>query len=554
MHPGRNSGAQVASNIVIEQSTKPALDQQTFEKILEAAFVLQEHNRRMRQLEVRLESRGEKLREEETIRQSLLKKTKPDLDEPLRPNPDYTLTLAEIVEAQYQIQTRHFELSDATAVVAERIARITRASGAGIGILEGANVRYLAGAGSPALPVGTEVPFKTAVCQANIRTGQVIRTKDVDTEFLFDPEPVRQRGIRSLVAVPIHYDGNIIGGLELYFDRVEGYVEQDIHTCQLMAGLVTEAVARRAGAALKESMAAERSSMLAAIEKLQPKLSAMATAASSNGCGESVSTKDAGAETIVCSKCGHDLMPQEQFCGKCGASRVQATGGSGVEVPATISAEFPPMAASARSAIEEPLPFTEDEADALANSLASLGHADSEIVAPSSDVPAALQGEMVWTSAARAQDFFESLAETPNPGALRRFWRSRKGDFYLAVAIAVVVAVIGWGIWSNESVNAKVASATSKKANQAKLMNADAKANLSTFDKFLIAVGVAEAPDPPDHTYQGNPDTQVWVDVNTAQYYCPGSDLYQKTEKGKLTSQRNAQLDQFEPAYRQPCN
>ena len=145
---------------MIEQPTKPALDQRTFEKILEAVFVLQEHNRRMRQVDVRLESQSEKLREEETVRQSSLKKINPDSDEALRPNPDYTLTLAEIVEAQYQIQTRHLELSDATMVVAERIARITRASGAGIAVLEGAIVRYLAGAGLPALPLGPKYRSK----------------------------------------------------------------------------------------------------------------------------------------------------------------------------------------------------------------------------------------------------------------------------------------------------------------------------------------------------------------------------------------------------------
>ena len=72
------------------------------------------------------------------------------------------------------------------------------------------------------------------------------------------------------------------------------------------------------------------------------------------------------------------------------------------------------------------------------------------------------------------------------------------------------------------------------------------------FDKFLIALGLAEPPETPE--YKGNPDTQVWVDLNTAQYYCPGSDLYEKTAKGKLSSQRDAQLDQFEPAYRKACD
>ena len=72
------------------------------------------------------------------------------------------------------------------------------------------------------------------------------------------------------------------------------------------------------------------------------------------------------------------------------------------------------------------------------------------------------------------------------------------------------------------------------------------------FDRMLISLGLAEAPPSPE--YKGNPDTQVWVDLHTALYYCPGADLYGKTPKGKFTSQRDAQLDQFEPAYRKTCD
>jgi hypothetical protein len=82
--------------------------------------------------------------------------------------------------------------------------------------------------------------------------------------------------------------------------------------------------------------------------------------------------------------------------------------------------------------------------------------------------------------------------------------------------------------------------------------NPSPDADLSTFDKLLISLGLAEAPETPE--YKGNPATQVWVDLHTALYYCPGSDLYGKTPKGKFASQRDAQLDQFEPAYRKTCD
>jgi len=37
------------------------------------------------------------------------------------------------------------------------------------------------------------------------------------------------------------------------------------------------------------------------------------------------------------------------------------------------------------------------------------------------------------------------------------------------------------------------------------------------FEKMLVSVGLAEAPERPE--YKGNPDTQVWVDLHTALYY-----------------------------------
>ena len=67
----------------------------------------------------------------------------------------------------------------------------------------------------------------------------------------------------------------------------------------------------------------------------------------------------------------------------------------------------------------------------------------------------------------------------------------------------------------------------------------------------LVGLGLAEAPE--TSSYKGNPYTQVWVDLHTALYYCPGTDLYGKTPQGKLASQHDAQLDQFEPANRKAC-
>src|SRR5579863_4201698 len=146
-----------AKNIVTDQEKTPGLDEQTFGKLIEAAYVLQEHNREMREMEESLELHSEQLRQQESAARTELagKDKNQDKDQEAQENilpGDYTLTLAEIVEAQHQIQRRHLELDPAMALVAERVARITNASGAAIGLLDGKTVRYRAGAGPPALP------------------------------------------------------------------------------------------------------------------------------------------------------------------------------------------------------------------------------------------------------------------------------------------------------------------------------------------------------------------------------------------------------------------
>ena len=597
--------------MLTETPVHPVLNEQTFQKILEAAFVLQEHNRKMRELEQSLELQSEQLREQERAQEAAaLAKKKPRAEEKPRENVDYTLTLAQIVEAQHQIQMRHLELEASMAVVAERVAQIAKASGAGIGILDGATVRYRAGAGTPALPVGTEVALKSAICQANIRTGQVIRTKDVDTEFLFDPEPARARGIRSLVAVPIHYDGNIVGGLELYFDRPDAYAEQDIHTCQLMAGLVTEAMGREAGRTLKKSMADERSSMLAAIEKLQPNLTALAKAAPEDQDIRSSAPGEKKADA-VCWKCANALLPEEQFCGKCGAARAGIDGSkksmqskfasawnaqdaekrrvkqkalgtaadqadvdrpalqdqqtaarndSGALAPREIVLQKNSAALALPTQAEDSFDsgalFSASEAEELGNSLAleSVGKHPAEIEQQENQTESRAESSErdngVWTSAARAQDYLESLSGEDAPNALLRFWNSRRGDFYLGIAITFVVFVIGWAIWSNHFLGPGPGSRVTNPSRH----TVPDQPHLSAFDKMLISLGLAEAPDPPEFKDQGNPETMVWVDLSTAQYYCPDSDLYQKTANGRLYRQREAQMDQFEPAYRKACD
>jgi len=107
--------------------------------------------------------------------------------------------------------------------------------------------------------------------------------------------------------------------------------------------------------------------------------------------------------------------------------------------------------------------------------------------------------------------------------------RFHRADIYLGVAVLVAVIAVLWPA-----------------------VGSPRPAALGPWDRFLVEIGIAEPPPPVIHL-QGDPGAEVWVDTHTALYYCPGEEQYGKTADGRLTSQREAQMDQFEPAGRLAC-
>jgi len=107
--------------------------------------------------------------------------------------------------------------------------------------------------------------------------------------------------------------------------------------------------------------------------------------------------------------------------------------------------------------------------------------------------------------------------------------RSHRADLYLGAAALVAVLALLWPAAS-----------------------APRRAALAPWERMLVTLGIAEAPAPAIHV-QGDPAIDVWVDPHTALYYCPGEEQYGKTADGRFSSQREAQMDRFEPAGRRAC-
>jgi hypothetical protein len=341
-----------------------------------------------------------------------------------------------------------------------------------------------------------------------------------------------------------------------------------------------------------------------ALEKLKPNLEALVEQPGAETSTSSLTVPAAtraGASIPRCGKCGNELLGEEQFCGKCGTPRnldtpyeapsmqskvallwqmqeqknknVNRNGANGSSrsnasagafdafTPEDLSETAMPElgALLASTDLAKHLP-DETHAGADTQLISSMSFVEGNLALEKIDretaaenFPPALVPESAiakviprpnWTSAAAAREFLERIGRENRNHAVVRFLKLRRGDVYLVLAIILVACVIRWGVWSDKPVASPSAPVT--------VSHRSPYADLSLFDRMLVKLGLADPPDPP--VYKGNPKTQVWVDTQTALYYCPGSDLYGKTPKGHMSTQRDAQLDQFEPAYRRACD
>lgn len=599
---------------------KPLLDEASFQQLLSAAYVLQEHNDRLR-------AKGFQA--------------------------DFAENLSAIVETQKLIQTLQLDLPAAAELVAERVQKITNASGTAIGILEKGELFYRACTGSAAPDSGTHVAPESALSADCLSRGSALNYPDVTPSLHVHAERFRERDVKAFIAVPVYHAGQVSGVLELRFARINSFREADLRTAELMAGLLSEAMVTAARMKWKEALASERQSMLEALERIKPQIERLGSESllienvlaaappafpverspaerSDERSAERSTVKPEPPVTRIaetCSACGSDFFDDsESFCGICGTARPApgpaldelsavpiktdspwltpygqenpSNGNSGgiplrsenaaaKAVAASLHTMATPEPSSTQpnpfspSVVEAPVvpgappvaaPVPDIDAPSTVVNLpvpfpppAEAPGPDSLRIVPADPHPLDQQGldqltlnqqlpgqqiqpyPYPWGSAKKAQSWLETVKGGRRAEWLAHQWQRRRANIYLVAAVIIFLVVIsGWGIRPSGTAAAGNTASTPNGQHQG-----PPPLQLTLFEKMLVGLGLAEPPPAP--VYMGNPETQVWVDVHTALYYCPGSDLYGKTADGKFAVQRDAQQDQFEPANRKAC-
>jgi putative methionine-R-sulfoxide reductase with GAF domain len=160
---------------------------------------------------------------------------------------DYTSILTALAAVKREVDSLGSDLDRALQLLAQRALTFTRATGAAIALTEGASMSCRASAGPDAPGVGARFNIGSGFSGECVRTGQLLRCDDSESDPLVDRESCRQLGIRSMIAVPVRWDTSVIGLLEVFSPEPYAFSTNDPIALKRLAKMVSTAV-YRAGA------------------------------------------------------------------------------------------------------------------------------------------------------------------------------------------------------------------------------------------------------------------------------------------------------------------
>jgi hypothetical protein len=536
---------------------KPALDEAGFQQVLAAAYVLQQHNDSLRAKDPRL---------------------------------DTAWILTQVAETQSLLRAGSLGLEAAARLIADRLRTMTDSAGVSISLTRDGYLHGIAESGAAAKVPGSSIASHSLVATERLKNGRPFQSADAQRDIRLDIPGCRELGVRALLAVPVLRLGKIAGLLEVRWNKPDAFHESDVRTCHLMAALVGGVIEREGDSwtppvANPQTSTVQSAFELAADEEPvgnEPDAdddpapqskdpAAEATPSDSASDSSPGSKRPSDVLAAQCRVCGRPFLDNEAFCGNCSMPRVA---GAAAENLQSKWASLWYMQQAQETIEEQEVSPPQLAADSLEL------HAQEETAPPVEETKEPPQS--VWRrperigEPARPQTPFAFkrplvpdaiIADAPLADAVtkikdatlpdvapptswddaiqaawvraRRAFRQRMGRRVALAAMATFALFLLLAIWAWPS----------------------PASHLTWFESLLVKLGVAEvpseapseAPQRPAAAPVGNPDVEVWVDVHTALYYCPGSNLYGKTPGGQFATQRDAQQDHFEPATGTLC-
>ncbi len=157
---------------------------------------------------------------------------------------DHTSVLTGLAAVKKEVESLGSDLDAALHLIARRAQAFTRSTAAAIGLTEGADMICRATAGFNAPGVGARLRVGSGFSGECVRSGNLLRCDDSETDPRVDRESCRALGIRSMIAAPIRSQGVVIGLIEVFSPQPNMFQPDHELAVQRLTEVVTAAVLR----------------------------------------------------------------------------------------------------------------------------------------------------------------------------------------------------------------------------------------------------------------------------------------------------------------------
>ncbi len=162
-----------------------------------------------------------------------------------------------IITTQYDIATAGLDLQAVMDLIAARTQELTQAGGVVIELLEGETLTARAASGRAASFLELGEAGVAGLSRECVRTGEILCCNDAERDPRVDLHSCRRLGARSLIVVPLVYDRQPVGVMQVQSPELYAFSAMDIHTLQLMAGLIGAAMSHSAEFEAKQLLLSE---------------------------------------------------------------------------------------------------------------------------------------------------------------------------------------------------------------------------------------------------------------------------------------------------------
>ncbi len=151
--------------------------------------------------------------------------------------------LTDIIATQLTVATAGLSLEKVMNVVAECTSNIAGGTGAIVEIAEGDRLVYKAVSGRPLAAVGFSVSIAGSLSGLCFTSAEPLCCHDTETDARVDRDGCRKIGIRSMIVIPLRFEGQTFGVLKALSDQANCFSNRNLETMHIIAGLLASSMA-----------------------------------------------------------------------------------------------------------------------------------------------------------------------------------------------------------------------------------------------------------------------------------------------------------------------